>query len=691
VSLSNRLKIAVKAIRELGVNQVGLYAYYQLGLRSGYFRRLTPARKPLQIKSPEIYEIPTNLLKIPSPDDLTAILGENSAALFAEASEIEKNKVRLFGGPPRDLDFVVPLPLEHWSKVSLDSNSSEEEDIKFTWEAARFAWVYTLVRAYVLSGDDAYADTFWQDFEAFSDMNLTNMGPNWMSAQEVAIRLISLFFTHQVLSASPASSPERIALLQVAIADHANRIPPTLAYARAQNNNHLLLEAAGLITAGICMPKHPKAETWRGLGSRWFNQALQGQIEEDGTYIQQSVNYHRLMLQAALWINFIGEPLPPESIEKLAAATKWLNSLVDEASGRASNLGHNDGSYLQPLSSCPYHDQRPILQAAGQAFLGERLYPPGHWDEYSLWLGLKAKNENQAEEKLTEEERPLEVLLFPQSHVVMRNTGNQSWACLRAAKFKDRPAHADQLHFDLWWQGQNLAQDAGSYLYNGEAPWDNSLAQTSVHNTITINGQDQMRRADRFLWLDWAQAEITDLLDAQGKTSIRLTAQHNGYNKQGVIHQRTVTTSTDGNWIIEDALQPTSSPGKDSRQTTAFDENPRAESGTCQACLHWLLPDWSWEIEQSEDKMLVTLRLRAPKDWLTLQIAIQPATQVGKGDTAVQARIYRAGEAVYGSEQGEAIKGWTSPTYGYKIPALSFEVETESRLPIRFKSTWDLP
>ena len=52
----------------------------------------------------------------------------------------------------------------------------------------------------------------------------------------------------------------------------------------------------------------------------------------------------------------------------------------------------------------------------------------------------------------------------------------------------------DQLHFDLWWHGINVAQDAGTYLYNGEPPWDNPLVSTRVHNTITIDGRDQMTR-----------------------------------------------------------------------------------------------------------------------------------------------------------------------------------------------------
>ena len=59
---------------------------------------------------------------------------------------------------------------------------------------------------------------------------------------------------------------------------------------------------------------------------------------------------------------------------------------------------------------------------------------------------------------------------------------------------------------DLWWRGLNIAQDAGTYLYNADPPWDNSLTTALVHNTVTVNGRDQFTRAGRFLYLDWFNA-----------------------------------------------------------------------------------------------------------------------------------------------------------------------------------------
>ena len=90
---------------------------------------------------------------------------------------------------------------------------------------------------------------------------------------------------------------------------------------------------------------------------------------------------------------------------------------------------------------------------------------------------------------------------------LLRNTN--SHAILRCTDFTSRPSHADQLHMDLWIHGHNLAIDAGTYLYSGQAPWRNGLAHTNVHNTVIVDNKDQMQMVSRFTWTNWAAAAAT--------------------------------------------------------------------------------------------------------------------------------------------------------------------------------------
>ena len=185
-----------------------------------------------------------------------------------------------------------------------------------------------------------------------------------MNAQEVAIRLMALVWSAQVFASASFSTPARMRRLARSIALHAARIPPTLVYARSQNNNHLVTEATALYLAGAALDH----ADWRGLGWRWLNRALQTQISSNGEYIQHSTNYHRLMLQSALLADAVRrarrELWPVRTQHALARASHWLFALVDPVSGRAPNLGANDGALILPLSSSAFEDFRPAAQAS---------------------------------------------------------------------------------------------------------------------------------------------------------------------------------------------------------------------------------------------------------------------------------------------------------------------------------------
>jgi len=663
----------LKALRQLGFQQASLYAWYQWGLKSGYLRWRT--KKPARLSGIRLGKF----LPLPDPEQLRKLLGgDGLSLLFAEGDEIISGKVRLFGGEAVGLELRPPGPLLHWTRCH-ESQIEGQRDIKLIWEPARFGWAITLARAYFLSQDERYANAFWKFTDIFLSSNPAYLGLNWVSAQEVALRLTSLVFAYQIFADSAYSNPEQVSRLAESIAQHASRIPPTLAYARAQNNNHLLTEAMGLITAARALSEHSSAKKWLTLGWKWFQQGLQAQISADGSYNQHSTNYHRLMLQTALWVfllaNSVGDPFPERSLKQLAAATHWLQSLLDSLSGGVPNLGPNDGAYIFPLSVLPFQDFRPVIQAAGTAFLGEKTLPNGIWDEMSLWLCAKHDPASPIPRDQNPQSMKYESLGSKNPSPLVLKSSSQSWAYLRAAHFSSRPGHADQLHLDLWWRGLNIALDPGTYLYNAPTPWENALTSTFVHNTITIGKQEQMSRASRFLYLDWAQGETLYRDYAQDGRLVRAVARHNGYHRLGIIHQRTVTAVSVG-WRIEDLILPV---------------KPVPES--IRVRLHWLVPDWSWKIMSGEAE--ATLELLSPFGSIGLKIWLEQPPKEPDFAANFSVELVRAGQVLYplenASKPTNPTWGWVSPTYGVKIPALSFSVNCCGSLPMTLITNWQLP
>jgi len=676
-NLPDRLILALKALHQLGFRQIAAYAYYQFTLRSGYLQwatRASQAEARLPSRALTLYPV----IQLPDPQILTDLIGSGGKSdLLAEADEIAAGKVRLFGGQPVPLQLSPPPPLVHWTAYELGRQPWGSQDVKYIWEPARFSWAFKLGYAYHLSRDENYSRAFWDLAEEFLDQNPPYLGANWTSAQEAALRLIAFVFAGQVFAASSHATPERMGRLAQAVASHAARIPSSLSYARAQNNNHLLSEALGLYTAGLALHEHPRARAWRKMGWRLFNRGLETQIDPDGAYIQHSTNYQRLMLQLGLWAQALmmgeGRELPALSRQRLASATRWLLTLVDQSSGGVPNLGPNDSAYIIPLTTCPTSDYRPILQAAGRAFWGESPFPPGRWDEMALWFNL-ADPRPQAS-STSSIASPIDLAGTPH---VLCSTHHDSWAYLRAAHFRSRPGHADQLHVDLWWRGMNIALDPGAYRYTAPAPWENALTRTAVHNTLMLEGAEQMQSAGRFLYLDWAQAELTAHAIAPDGTWEHLTARHDGYRRLGCLHQRTVEVNAQG-WLVTDEVLPVregSSPGK---------------SLACD--LHWLLPDWKWEVEPAieAEGQGWSISLVSPFGRLILILSTVCLPRSASTSGQLSLAIDRAGERVFGAGNAEPYAGWTSPSYGDKISALSLTASLTVPAPFKLTSRWIFP
>jgi hypothetical protein len=587
--------------------------------------------------------------------DVIGLDGEKS--VLAEAERILTGNLPFFGQlsfacefPPRWFQNPVTgqsvSPHQPWTQMRFASPSYG--DLKFILEPSRFLFAYVLVRAYALSGDERFPQAFWSAIEDWARHSPPMSGPLWICGQECSLRILAWSFALHAFIHSPATTSDRVALLVSMIAAHAWRTAQTLGYARSQRSNHLISEAVGLWTAGTLYPELREAEVWRNLGAHLLREAVLDQIAPEGVSQQHSFNYQRMILHLLLWTLRLSEihraPLHEDIRTRAQVAFDFTRPWVDASSGLAPNYGSDDGSLIFPLTLGTYRDFRPLLQL-GAAVLNRPALEPGPWDEAALWFGVKPAVAKEA------------VPPSPPSVATgyFRLGDENSWALIRAGRYTRRPFQADQLHVDLWWQGINLARDAGTYLYNGPAPWNNGLAGTKVHNTVTVDHRDQMRRAGRFLWVDWAQASGRAYSTSGQALADRFEGEHDGYKRFGVTHRRTVQWLAGAGWVIVDDIDGT---------------------GLHEARLHWLMADLPYEFSDSPFHFVFASgESRA-------QCSIFASTP-GK------AAIIRAGTRVEGDSSIAEVEllGWDSPTYGDLRPAISLVYETRAELPVRFVTT----
>lgn len=559
------------------------------------------------------------------------------------AEDLIKGKFRYFerdeaklGSPPdwhRNAFSGERAPVDrHWSEIG----DFQFGDIKLIWEPSRFAFAYALVRAYRRAGDERYPEMFWQLVEDWRGKNPPQTGVNWKCGQEIALRVMAWLFGLYGFLGSPATTAERVAAMAQMVAVSGKRIEANLDYALSQRNNHGISEGVGLWTIGLLFPEFEQSSRWSELGSRVLEQLGKELIYDDGSFAQHSVNYHRLMLHDLLWAirlgDICGQPLSGALRERVARACEWLYLIQDEISGRAPNYGQNDGALVLPLNNGNYRDFRPVVQAVHYLCTGSRCYPPGPWDEDLFWLfGPEA-----LESPVAHPER--------KSHSADKGgyytlRSRDGLAFVRCATYRDRPGQADMLHVDLWWRGQNVALDPGTYSYNAPAPWNNSLAHSAFHNTVTVDGLDQMDRVGKFLWLPWVKSRVICFDHSRTRDFIHWEGEHDGYMrlKNPVSHRRAILQLPDEKWVILDKLQST---------------------GMHRYRLHWLLMDAPCEWDR--ERGLLTLFVDGGPFFVHLGVSAKEW----------EASLVRA--------DSSTARGWHSPCYNYREPALSVAMTAEN-------------
>jgi hypothetical protein len=346
-------------------------------------------------------------------------------------------------------------------------------DLRPLWEANRWAELPRLA----LAGRGAEIVPW---LEAWFAATPPFQGPLWLCGQEAALRALHL----ALACALAGSTPPREVMRALA-----QRIGANPAYALAQDNNHPVSEAAGLLVCGLALADGRLA----ARGARRLDAAIARLVGEDGSFAQASPAYHRLLLDVVAVTQWLrGDGLPPAPLTqcRMQAATRWLHRLACPESGLLPRIGHQDGSHVADLAGAGPDDARASLERAARIFCGASAGWPG--DPGCAALGLAVPDAT------------LPVEADWQGEGLLGRRFGSFRAILRTGPLRFRPGHADLLHLDLWRGAVNLLRDGGTGAYNpAERDWVPYFQGAAAHNTVQFDGEDQMPRLGPFLFHHW--------------------------------------------------------------------------------------------------------------------------------------------------------------------------------------------
>ncbi len=537
---------------ELLSNMGWRYAFFRAGhelrLRTGRLKR----RFPVNPSPRSIIDLPAWRKDTPafffSDKQKVAITKRPSELLRQNAQDILTGRLLFFSATKTDLgpemDWLLNVSngfrydgKKHWTEIP--DFHPQSGDIKYVWEPSRFSWLYALIRDDYHNGQDHGAFIF-ASIDSWIEHNPINQGPNWRCSQEISLRMLNWTFALYYYKNHTALTPERFDRILHVIYWQLRHVYAHIHFSRiAVRNNHAITETLMLYLGGLLFPFFPEAKRWKSKGKTWFEQEIAYQVYEDGAYLQHSFNYQRVVVQLLSWAFALahahGERFQAITYHRAGATLKFLLDFQFGSQGELPNYGHNDGALFFPLSQAGYTDFRPALNALHAVIEGKHAYAEGPWREEADWY-LNGKEVPRAAEKPAEKS---EVKSLPYGGYYLLST-LQAQSLVRCARFRDRPAQADNLHWDLWIGGENVLRDAGTYQYNVHQEVGAHFFGTKGHNTATLGGKDQMRKGSRFIWFHWSKAlyagwtEYPDYWEFQG------AIQAFAYLAKGIEHRRTI-------------------------------------------------------------------------------------------------------------------------------------------------------
>lgn len=348
--------------------------------------------------------------------------------------------------------------------------------------------------------------------------------------------------------------------------------------------NHLLKNAVALAVAGALLNN-----TLGKRGLALLKKEVAEQFLPDGGHSERSPMYHTHALADLLLARAVLDPNPA-----------WLADATQRAIAFLHGVTHGDGCAAQFNDGAAGEGLTPVTVQA----LAKKYY----------W-GVPT---------------PARSAAWPDSGLYRLTPGADAGLLVvkaGAAMLDHQPghAHSDLLSFEYSLGQQRIFVNAGTHGY-AESPYLDFCRSTAAHNTVRINGRDQMEHWSTFR----VARRVHGTVDRWEDVTPSLTA---GYETMhGARHQRSITWDARGWWRIIDTV---SGPGK----------------WSLESFLH-LHPDCS----------VVPLEAGGAADGCS-------AYEVQGGAATVTVLVARAVNVDLVAGASEPCQGWYFPRFGEAVPA----------------------
>jgi len=416
-------------------------------------------------------------------------------------------------------------------------------DIRWVWELNRHQYLFTLARAFQLTGDVSYPQRIAELVEDWCWKNPPHRGVNWSSALEVGVRAISWLWTLPLLLDWRGLKRAFLRDWLASLLDHYQYLRGRLSL-YTDPTNHLIGEAAALWMLSVALPRLPDAEREEQRALNVLSAEIARQVSPDGVDREHSTDYQRFVLDFYLQVmalaRRVNRALPPVIRQRVAGMLDFLETLGGP-DGQVPAIGDSDDARGLPFPGLSNWSWR--LPEVSIWLWGPDGLPP----ELSSGGGRESR-------------------IFPQGGYCLLQAAQQGQRMALLFDFgplglwpNASHGHADALSIQVRLGGCWLVADPGTGAYSSCLPIRDLLRGTGAHNTVTIDGLDQSDPLDVFKWLKPVPASLLDFFSDQNFEFA--LASHEGYRRlrQPATHFRAVLfvrpPAPHPLWLVADRIE----------------------------------------------------------------------------------------------------------------------------------------
>ena len=382
----------------------------------------------------------------------------------------------------------------------------KDKDIKIVWEINRLQFLPLMAVDFLKTKNTKILNKITSIIKEWDSKNPYDVGINWCSNLEVAIRSISLLLTY-ILLYNQIKSKE----IEKLIFNHGYHIYKDINYTeKCIPNNHLIGEATALYILGNIYDSQ-QSKKWINKSKIILNNYIE-HLRNDGTYKEASLSYHRFVLQMYLLVylfsvkfkdNFIEKPLK----DKFVKAYIFLKS-IEKPDGSYPQFGDWDDGVYYKLNNEPIENYKYFVDTLG--------YIVGNNDEKNLEVEILEQlfgnikiGENY---KNNFDFNNVYKLFEIGKYGVYKDNNIYLFINNQEQIFH---SHADGLSIELSLNGKNILIDSGTYNYNLDKELRQYFRSTRAHNTVYL-GVDQSTQIGIFRWIDQPKTYLKKLEDTIG-------------------------------------------------------------------------------------------------------------------------------------------------------------------------------